>query len=86
MQARKPAPVRFAVALQLALAGLRLVQVRNPAPARFTVASTASARALAMRSGCASRVVTHPVAAADATATPTPSSGAAPDILCFLSR
>jgi len=31
-----------------------------------------------MRSGCASRVVTHPVAAADATATPTPSSGAAP--------
>jgi len=45
------------------------VQVRNPAPARFTVASTASARALAMRSGCASRVATYPLATSDAIAT-----------------
>ena len=62
------------------------MQARKPAPARFAVAWIASPHALAMRSGCASRVVTHPVAAADATATTTSSSGAAPDILCLLSR
>jgi len=54
------------------------MQARKPAPARFAVAWIASPHALAMRNGCASRVVTHPVAAADATATTTSSSGAAP--------
>jgi len=62
------------------------MQARKPAPVRFAVAWIASAHALAMRSGCASRVVTHPLAAAAATATTTASSGAAPDILCLLSR
>ena len=71
---------------KLALASARLVQTRKPAPARFTVAWIASARAPAMRSGCASRVAAHPLAAAGATATTAASSALAPGILCFLSR
>jgi len=57
---------------------VRLVQARKPAPARFTAGWIASARALAVRSGYASRVAAHPLAAAGAAATRAASSARAP--------
>ena len=69
-----------------ALARARLVQARKPAPAQLALAWIASAHALTMRSGCASRVAAPPLAAVSTTATTAASSAAPSDIICCLSR
>jgi len=76
---RSPCTIRF---LQARVS----CRLASRPPARFTAGQIASAHALAMRSGCASRVAAHPLAVAGATATAAASSAAAPDIHCCLRR
>ena len=76
---RSPCTIRF---LQARVS----CRLASRPPARFTAGQIASAHALAMRSGCASRVAAHPLAVAGATATPRHPPRRRPDIHCCLRR